>query len=244
MSLTDDFKRLINSWPDAECKCIVDNLTRFPDRARAERDLADRVEKVAAGLQRQVTLPPGVVRELELLDPRLRLRWDFDAEAWAVDRAIFEYQWWQPITFWTPDKSFFGHDGLIECLRRHDMQRFQDPKEYLRMKREAARKVREANAKAANDRIVGVIDGMTDKQVEQFMAVERALITGEKIRSTGPDAEFLNAAYEATQAERKMAADAGVELRDNVCINPGMKPGSGYTRDRKGEDGDIVVVER
>lgn len=232
---------VINNWPDYEVKMITDLMNKFPDPAQAELDQQDRRQKVEAGLIRAQSLPEAVVEQLKQIDPLTRFRWDYDMECWAVDRAVDSYQAWFPVIVW--DKHFFGPEGLFDAMREGDMQRFSDPKEHLKAKREAAAKKEKENEQAHTDRMRGTLDGLSKKQIDNFMAVENALITGEKIYVRGSDADTLNRMYKATKDFDARVAQAEMELDHadpselkriaeslrskgmSNSINPGMKPG-------------------
>lgn len=246
-----NFLSVIKNWPDFEVKAIDDHINRFDNPAKAREDQQVRKGKVDAGIfKAQSELPAAIHDNLRDIDPMTRLRWDYDAEAWAVDRAIEQYGAWFPVFFWVG--PWYGDEGMFTAMRKGDMQKFKDPAEYLRQKREEAKKKREENDKAQTDKMRGIIDGLSDRQVDQFIKVEQALASGEKIHVRGDDAVTLQYMYEqtkkrdgqvaqakheidtATSKEKEMMAgeygDAAMSLEEagksgrSNAINPGMRP--------------------
>lgn len=250
MPSTSGFISIIEQWPDYEVKMITDHMNHFPDPAKAVMDQRDRKGKVDAGIfKAQSELPQAIVNQLHQIDPMTRFRWDYDMECWAVDRAIERYGAWFPVIVWSG--QFYGQDGLFEAMRKGDMQRFKDPAQVLKEKREAAKKKQKENEQAVNDKMRGVIDGLTDRQIDNMLAVENAMVTGEKVNVRGSDAATLNDWYDQTRERDGRIANAEHDIdtmttrqkealvgefgeralekikeeqQKTTAINPGMKP--------------------
>lgn len=160
-----------------------------------ERKVRNRRAEVEAGLSPS-TASHWTAR-LRLLDPQLRLRWDF-SQGWVIERAVPEWGCWAVC-------GVIGHRcvplNLIEILRRGDMQRY-SPSEYLAMKRESAAKVRESNEKRSNDAVLGAVDKLTDKRCKEFLEVEQAVRSGETIVAHGATEKSLKHIMDSERKHR------------------------------------------
>jgi hypothetical protein len=107
---------------------------------------------------------------------------------WAIDRANPFEHCWQFICWWPPDQI----EELPAAFAEGDLQRFESPAEYLRYKRAKAAKIRDENERKATEQLLAVIADMPLKKLQQIRDVETAMITGEKIRAYGNDADILN----------------------------------------------------
>ena len=93
---------------------------------------------------------------------------------WVVDRWIEEWQCWAPVAVLGPGIR----QDLIEYLKANDLQRI-GPEKRLQEKRHAAGKVRAENERLANERVLEAIDGLSARQIKEFIQVEKAVQTGE-----------------------------------------------------------------
>lgn len=173
---------------DLEAKTLADMLATgqwLPHEITGiQRKVRARRAEVEAGLSPS-TAAHWTAR-LRSLDPQLRLRWDF-TQGWVVERAVPEWGCW----------AICGVLGqrcvplnLIEILRRGDMQRY-SPKEYLAMKREAAAQVAASNEKAGNEKVLAAVDKLSEKRCKEFLEVEDAIRTGDKIVAHGATEKSL-----------------------------------------------------
>lgn len=195
-----------------------------PDEmAKLQSHIRARSEMVRMGLNRA---PTWIVDELLKLDSKLRLWWDSWKEEWVIDR-LQEENYYLTVMHWHPSPEFPLDLSLIEALKSRDMQR-ETPAEQLARKREAAAKIRQQNEKAADEKVLEAIDGLSRKQLSEFIEVEQAIQSGEEIRPMGDDRRMIEAA-------QKNAETIGGVLVDNnpKCMNPQMDPRRYKRQDRK-----------
>lgn len=118
---------------------------------------------------------------------------------------------------------------VVAQLRAGD-PRFQTPAERFEETKAQAAANRKALDRASDEKVWQAVDDLSTKQLEDFVAVEGALKTGETITAHGPDAQYIENAL----ANTKKAAAAGEThaqqvlthgLRDTaLCLNPGDNP--------------------
>lgn len=203
----------------------VDALSRLLSRGgwmphevtQIERATYDRAEQVRAGLNHPTALywTKRIQREI---DDRTRMRWDFKC-GWTLDR-------WASGAWKVVGVLGFNHvmTNLIDYLRERDMQRWPNPQAYLEYKREKARQVAMANEYKHTQKLMGIVDGMSDKRVKEFITVERAMQTGETITLHGQTERMFSRMRKASQ--KSPAPPSG------KSINPGMHPFK-YVRSRR-----------
>jgi hypothetical protein len=158
----------------------------------------------------------------------------------VIDRWVAEEGWWQKI----PGAIGFQEPrpGLCERMRnQYDMWKRADPKDnenaiagrdrhpILREKDAESARVRKQNEDAATDKVLAAVDSLSQKQIENFLAVERARHTGEKLIHHGADLKFVEHVEELQKTTPPPPADMG-----NLCDNPGMNP-KVYTRKQGGK---------
>ena len=180
-----------------------------PLRPEVETWLRGRLEWIQAGLERC----PGWFRKtLKRFDPTLRLRWDSYKEHWIIERLNPNTNFFHRIGTW--DRPL-GH-GLIHALEKGDMWKTTTA-EKVKQVEDAAERQRKINEQQQKDGYLAQIDKMTNRQVEDFVEVSRALEHGESLQFAGPDADFMNKVWE----EKKKNPDL-----PDTAMNPGMKPGN------------------
>jgi len=134
-------------------------------------------------------------KRLQELDSYLRLRWDFQLGYYVVDRYVRPERAWAPVLFWCNEvgepRGLSGQ--LLELLRENDMQRV-GAREWLRKKREAAAKKQAALRKAGNEALLAAIEQLSNARVKQFVDVERAIQSGERVILHGSDLRFVERA--------------------------------------------------
>lgn len=179
--------------------------------AMIERAVQRRSEEVRAGLASYTACywTGKIQREI---DDRTRMRWDFK-NGWTLDR--WAEGRWQVV-------GVFGFNlirpHLIEYLRECDMQdtkRWATPEEYLQWKRDQAFKKQCDNWARGNQKLAAVVDGMTDRQIKEFINVERAMQTGETVTMHGATKRVYDRLARASR--RSPAAPTG------QAINPGHR---------------------
>jgi hypothetical protein len=150
--------------------------------------------------------PRWMVQRLAEVDPLLNLRWDFFEGCWVVDRFTQVEGCWTPVCVWKDENGAKQLDlSLIETLQDGDMWRFANYKEYLAYKREKARKQRERNRKAGEEKILAAFDKLSSRDLNEFVEVGQALKTGETIECHGNDAGYFQRYNEGAKAA--IAAD-------------------------------------
>ena len=145
------------------------------------------------------------------LGPQFRSRPDFQREKIAVE------QWFPAMDCWMVNGYFdrsTPYHHIIDTLEAGDPRK-QTPTEHLEEQREASRLKRESNDRASSDRVLGAVDALTPKQVENFVAVEQALHTGENITVRGDDRRRIESLEEAT----RKAANKGDKEAQSVITN-------------------------
>jgi hypothetical protein len=204
-------------------------LLDLRDRAQMEQAIEVRKAEIISGLAHPVArywtrkLQKEVERFLRMrFDPRL---------GFVIDRWVAEEGWWHKIP------GVIGFDpprpGLCQRMReQYDMWKKATPKDnedaianrarhpILKEKDAESAKVIKANEDKANEKVLAAVDSLSSRQVKEFIDVERARHTGEKITHHGPDLKFM----ERLQAEQKknpaqVSPDQGPD-----CGNPGMHP--------------------
>lgn len=187
--------------------------------------IRDRQYRLIAGLADPVA---GWTRKLRAeVDPLLRMRND-PLDGFVIDRWTGEF--WHQV----PGKIGKQHirPGLCERMRgQYDMQRVSSPKEdqdaiagkirhpYLQRKDEQSAKIRAENERKSTDKVLAAVDSLSTKQVENFVAVEKARHTGEKLIHHGPDLRFVEHVAEVQKTTPAPPSDQG-----EFCGNPGQAP--------------------
>ena len=157
-------------------------------RTRAAGLIGRMIELNEAGYRE---VPAWAQKKIRAFDPLLCWRFDFERNQFALDRFNPELKIFHTISFWT-DRLTEGdvYDAICQC-RKGDMQKAESPEAYARQKEEEAAKIEKANSDKATDKVLGVVDSLTDRQIEQFVKTEQAMHTGERIRPYSDDAVTL-----------------------------------------------------
>lgn len=234
-------------WLDIEVSTLADMLEKGMWEAHEvsmiRRQLEDRKATIIAGLGSPTQIYWTLKIQKEV-DEFCRVRHDRHL-GWMLDRFVEELAVWHPV-------GYVGKGGrlviieeegrevkvveddrvrpdLIFFLKSHDMQRAG----YVEEKRANAKAIADENVRLANEKLGGVIDGMSDKRVKEFIQVEQAMQTGEEITLHGASRvtwDKLEAANLKFAKEHGHLPEAAPE---SVCDNPGMHP-KVYKRDRSG----------
>lgn len=183
--------------------------------AHIRRQIQERKEQLAAGLA-DPTAAAWTRTLRQEIDPLLRMRFDFKS-GYVLDRWVKEWSYWATVGVLGFQKIRLD---LCDYLRSRDMQRI-GAERYLRLKREEAAKVCAANEKAATLKVEAAVDSLSEKRIQNFIAVERARHTGETLVHHGPDLKFVEHVEELQKSAgyRPPPEDMGEH-----CANPGMNP--------------------
>ena len=203
-------------------------------------DLSDRAQLQAAIEVRKAVIVSGLAHPVaerwtkklqKEVEPLLRMRFDPNL-GFVIDRWVDSEGWWQKI----PGVIGFQEPrpGLCERMRnQYDMWKKASPEDnekairnearhpILREKDEASEKIIKANDDKATDNVLAAVDSLSAKQRTEFIAVERARHTGEKIVHHGPDLKFMERLEEKEKSgtAEPVSPDMGPD-----CGNPGMNP--------------------
>lgn len=109
----------------------------------------------------------------------------------AAAGLIEDGPFYRTIMHFKPAGDFQLDERLLDAIRMSDMQRAGSPAQYDAAKEARAEEIREANAKAGDDAVLGAVDSLSNKSLETMAKVFEALETGETIIAHGDDAKFL-----------------------------------------------------
>jgi hypothetical protein len=196
---------------------MLDNGKWAPTEiAHIRRQLEDRKAQIASGLgsMSQIYWTLTVQRDV---DKDSRVRHD-PIHGWMLDRWVEDPGCWHPI-------GYIGTEGrlqdgivvddkvrpdLVAFLKAHDMQR---PGYFLEKAAKSAA-IRLENEKKATQKVLMAVDSLSDKRLKEFIAVEKAIQTGDTVTMHGETFRQFEA---MTEAGKK--APPGPE-----SINPGLHP--------------------
>jgi len=205
-------------------------LLDLGDRAQIQQAIELRKAEIVSGLAHP-TAQKWTRKLQKEVEPLLRMRMD-PRLGYVIDRWVETEGWWHQI----PGVIGFQEPrpGLCDRMRnQYDMWKKATPKEneeaiagkarhpILREKDEASQKIIKANEEKATDKVLAAVDSLSDKQMREFIAVERARHTGEKIVHHGQDLKFMERLEES---ERSGTAEAVSADMGPDCGNPGMNP--------------------
>lgn len=188
------------------------------EAASIQRQLEDRKAQIAGGLgsSSQIYWTMKVQREV---DADCRVRRD-PTHGWMLDRWVTELGCWHPVGYiGSGGRLEEGSDekviddvvrpDLINFLRSRDMRR----PGYIEEKRAAAQAVVDANDARSTDKVMAAVDRMPAKNVAEFVRVEQAIHTGEKIVAHGATEAMLNKMHRASEQAGQTPAPEPVEMR-------------------------------
>lgn len=189
-------------------------------RPEVEEWFQGRLEAVRAGLER---VPTWMRKKLQSFDPDLRMRWDTISgiEQWIIERKGPNTGLYHKCAVWPPQLG--DGSALFAALRAGDMQKT-TPDKIVEDADRKAELQQKSNSNSAADGYREQFDNMTNRQVEDFIAISAAIENGEDITFAGQDAEFMNRAHK--EAEEREKQGIPVEYHGKA-LNPGMKPGIG-----------------
>jgi hypothetical protein len=183
-------------------------------RSRTEKEIERRRAAVIEGASQA---PEHLNAALRQIDPKLRLRFEFDQPCWVVDRWVASMNGWHPVIFWmdqngralpldgvidqeNPFTHLWHKLSFLDFVRASDLQK-RGARQVMADKRAVSDAVKQANAKAAEESVLAAVDSLSTKQIKEFLDVERALQTGETIEARGPMAETLDRMEKATKTQ-------------------------------------------
>jgi len=189
--------------------------------AHIERQLEDRKAQILSGLgsASQIYWTLKVQREV---DDCCRVRHD-PVHGWMLDRWVEDLGCWHAVGYiGTSGRLQVDNEGnetviedkvrpdLVQFLKAHDMQR---PGYFIEKAAKSAA-IRLANEKAATERVLLAVDSMTDKRLKEFLAVEKAIQTGETVTMRGE-----------TMRQFEKMTEAGKQAPPGPSsLNPGLHP--------------------
>lgn len=203
---------------------LENGMWRPHEVSMIERQLEDRKSQILGGLgsASQIWWTAKVQKEV---DENCRVRHD-PVMGWMLDRWIEELLCWHPVgCIGTGGKADrIVKDGidtvivtddmvrpdLIQFLREHDMQR----PGYLQEKLAKAEAIKQYNAQKSTDKVLAAVDSLSNRQVKEFVEVEKAIQTGDSVIMHGPCKEMFD---KLTEAGKK--APPGPR-----SLNPGLHP--------------------
>lgn len=199
------------------------------DRANLKAAIENRKAVLLCGL-RHPTAVEWTKRLQAEVEPLLRMRL-CPIQGFVIDRWVAEYGCWHQV----PGTCGFDapRPGLCERMRtQYDMWKRATPKEnedavagraqhpIYREHDAASQKVRDENERKASDAVLGAVDKLSDKRIKEFIAVERAVQTGETITAHGETERSLDRMRQAS-----FRAEQESDLHDeSQAMNPQDHP--------------------
>lgn len=182
----------------ADVACLTHMLERSlwqPSEAETiRRNIQVLSEAAQAGVSR---VPDGIQQSLKLIDPLLRARWDFVVDMWAIERWCEERDFcrWEIIAH----RYHLGAKLFADLRAGDTWTDGKSPEQRLRERREEAERIRASNERASDDKVAAAIDKLTPKRMQEFIAVEEAIATGDSINCRGQMADTMNKLEQASR---------------------------------------------
>jgi hypothetical protein len=210
---------------DADTLGMAAIAVRLPsdEKERIKRQIADRIVQIKAGVNRY----PQIDEALQLaFKDNLRTRLDFNKPSTPliIERYSADAGCWLFIMEWPHEHN--GNPWTIEQviakLHESDTRRFHSVADYIQHKNEMSAKIRSENMRRANDALLSVIDQMGTKRIKNFIEVERAIVTGEKITAHGADLrsfERMHAASIRHESKLIPALKRGADFAQKLGLN-------------------------
>jgi len=209
---------------DLETQNCINIASELPEAAvhlfpKVRRLVMDRISSYESGLLHG---PSWVKKRLHEIDKNLQLRWDFNEQCYVVERYVAEQRAHVIVVMWREDgQAKHLDESLFDALREADTWRFSTPQAYLEYKRALAKAKRDENEKQSTEKVLAAVDSLSRRQIDEFIAVERAIHTGETITAHGRDLVTLEQMHDAGRSA--MAQGIPIPARRHA-INPGMHP--------------------
>lgn len=207
------------------------------DRANVNTMIELRKLQIIAGVANPIAARWTKKLQAEV-EPLLRMRF-CPAFGYVIDRWVDSGPYWQQI----PGTIGFQEPrpGLCDRMReQYDMWKKATPEENEKAKNnemrhpilqaadEKSNQIKATNEAKGKEIVMAAVDSLSSKGVQQFLEVEKARHTGEKVVHHGADLTFVE---RADAAGKKNRAEGKRPSRQR-SVNPGHRP-SRYTR-RKG----------
>ena len=205
-----------------------ERILDLADRANLQEAIEFRKSAIMVGLSDPVarTWTKKLQKEVE---PLLRMRLD-PVFGYVIDRWVEAEGYWHKIPGaigFQPPKP-----GLCERMKtQYDMWKRSSPKEdeaaiqgkarhpIMQEKDAQSDKIKAENERKSTDKVLAAVDSLSEKQMKNFIEVERARHTGEKLIHHGPDLKFVEHVDEVQKTTPAIPEDMG-----KYCANPGMNP--------------------
>lgn len=239
-----NFEAAVRSTPDAK---LIGDLTSLPKPERAlynsdiygllwarpyagletgflDQCILDRMQFLRSELAQVDFLFDSIVRDH--MGPQFRTRPDLQRMKIAVEQWVPALDIWMVNGYFDPDTTAYH---IVSTLQAGDPRRL-SPIDALAERRAQAESNQISHDRASTDRVLGAVDALTDRQVQNFVAVEQALQTGETITVREDDRRQIENLVEST---RHAAYRGDVEAqqvmirgqRDNPsCLLPSTNP--------------------
>jgi hypothetical protein len=200
--------------------------------AHIERQLEDRKAQLLGGLGSATQLHWTLKVQAEV-DDCCRVRHD-PTHGWMLDRWIEDLGCWHAVGYiGTGGRLEDGNvvddkvrPDLVTFLKAHDMQR----PNYFIEKAAKANAIRLANEAAATNKVLMAVDSLSEKRLKEFLAVEKAIQTGETVTMHGETFRQFEA---MTEAGKKAHPEPD-------GVNPGLHP-QVHRRDYSQGEGEAYV---
>jgi hypothetical protein len=196
------------------------------ERANIQNAIEFRKAEIVHGLDHPVARY-WTKKLQEEVEPFLRMRFSVRF-GFVIDR------WLEAEGFWHQIPGTCGFDppreGLCDRMKnQYDMWKRSSPKEdadaalgkirhpLMKEKDEKSQRIRASNEAAATAKVAAAVDSLSSKQIDNFLAVERARHTGEKLIHHGPDLKFV-------EYVEKIQKTTPPPPGEEACGNPGMNP--------------------
>jgi len=199
------------------------------DRRQVTLAIELRKAELIAGLSHPIARKWTKKLQKEV-EPLLRMRLD-PKLGFVIDRWVELDEWWHKV----PGAIGFQEPrpGLCERMRgEYDMWKKATPKEnedaiagrarhpIMQEKDAQSAKVIAANEAASNEKVLAAVDSLSEKRMKNFLDVERARHTGEKLIHHGPDLKFVEHVEQLEKSGKvQVSPDQGKD-----CANPGLAP--------------------
>ena len=222
----------LHSAPKSERRLVNQDVYALEwalPHAGAERPIMEALIKEYQDLLRAELLQSDRFLDAMLqhrLGPQFRSRPDFPREKIAIEQWLPAMDCWMVNGYFDRGTPYYH---IIDTLEAGDPRK-QTPKEHLEEQRAASAAQRGRNEQASTDKLRGVIDGLASKQVENFVAVEQALHSGDSIALRGDDRRKM----ETLEADTRKAAQYGDPEAQRVltqgqrdtkmCVLPSTNP--------------------
>jgi len=204
-------------------------VMNLDDRAHVNQMIEIRKAQIVAGLANPVA-QRWTKKLQEEVEPLLRMRF-CPVYGYVIDRWVAEGPYWRQI----PGTIGFQEPrpGLCDRMKtKYDMWKKSTPKDDEAALRNEARHpilaeadvrsaaIRQENEKKGEEIVLNAIESLSSKSIQQFLDVERARHTGEKVVHHGSDLTFVERVDEA--AKKNMAM--GKRPAQQKSMNPGHRP--------------------